>query len=150
MNQKVWHKNYDPGLPYHLDLPEIPVNRLLEDRAAAMPDGTACTILGRTYTYRRINQKANLLAHALLNWGLSIGDRVAVIMGNSPSFISCQYGILKAGGTVVPVNPLYTGREMSHILSDCAARLAVVHSRFAGQVAAIMNKTGLEKLIVAP
>lgn len=145
---KPWLKNYDPGVPHTIQIPEITCHRLLEDRTQQMPEGVACTIFGMPTTYGQLNSRANQFAHALLEYGIKKGDRVALVMGNSPSFISCQYGILKSGATVTTVNPLYTGRELTHILADSGARLAVVLSLFASNVAAIKEQTSLEKLIV--
>jgi long-chain acyl-CoA synthetase len=146
--EKIWLKNYDPGVPKEIDIPPIPASKLLENRAEIIPDGTACTIMGMPTTYAQINERANQFAYALKEWGVKPGDRVAIIMGNSPSFIACQFGILKLGAVAVMVNPLYTGRELTHILADSGARLGVVLSLFAGNVNDIIKDTSLEKLVV--
>ena len=150
MPDKLWFKSYDPGTPHSIDLPDKPCHLLLEERAAAMPDGTACTVMGMPTTYAELNARANRFANALLDYGIKAGDRVAIIMGNSPTFLVAQQGIIKAGAVVVTVNPLYTGRELAHVLGDSGSRLAVVLSLFAGNVEAIQNKTSLEKLIAVP
>lgn len=150
MEERIWHKNYDPGVPFHIDLPEIPCHQLLEKRAEEMPGGTAVTIFGAPSTYAEINARANQFARALQDWGIKKGDRVALILANSPNYVSCQFGILKIGAVAVPVNPLYTGRELSHILSDSGARFAVVLSIFLDNVIQIRQETGLEDLIALP
>lgn len=150
MEDKIWLKNYDPGVPHHIELPPITCHQLLEARTAFTPQGVAVTVLGEATTYEEINMRANQFAHALMKWGIQKGDRVALIMANSPSFICCQYGILKSGAVVVPVNLMYTGRELSHVLSDCGARLAVVLSLFAENVVQIRDQTTLEKIVAAP
>lgn len=150
MGEKIWLKNYDPGVPHHLELPQVPCHRFLEDRAASMPEGVAVTMMGMPSTYKEINNRANKFAHALIDWGIKKGDRVAMVMANSPTFVACQFGALKAGATVVPVNPLYTGRELSHVLSDCGARLAVVLSLFGQNVVDVLDQTSLEKLVAVP
>ncbi len=150
MGERIWHKNYDPGVPNHVDLPAITAHKLLEDRAESTPQGTAVTIMDAPSTYEELNIRSNQFAHALMEWGIKKGDRVALIMANSPSFITCQFGILKSGATVVTVNPLYTGRELSHVLGDSGARLAVVLSLFADNVEKIKGETSIEKLIVVP
>lgn len=150
MEEKMWLKNFDPGVPHHLDLPLVPVHRLLEDRAAGMPQGTAVTMMGTPVTYEELNARANRFAQALLDWGLKKGDRVALVLANSPSFLSCQFGVLKAGGIVVAINPLYTGRELAHVLGDSGARLAVVLSLFVDNVVRIQGQTSLEKLVALP
>lgn len=150
MGEKIWLKNYDPGVPHHVDLPDIPAHALLENRAEKTPQATAVTILDMPTTYEELNKRANQFAHALLDCGIKKGDRVALILANSPSFVSCQFGILKTGATAVTVNPLYTGRELSHVIGDSGARLAVVLSLFAENVAKIKDQTDLEKMIVVP
>jgi len=150
MKQKIWLKHYDPGVPYDVELPSVPAHRLLENRAAKMPDGTALTFLGMPTSYAELDAQSNRFAQALIDWGIKKGDRVAMLMANTPAFLSCQYGILKAGAIVVPVNPLYTGRELLHVLSDSGARLAVVLNLFASNVSEIMDQTSIEHLVIVP
>ena len=150
MEKKVWHRNYDPGVPTHIEIPDINCHNLLEQRAREMPEGTALTMMGMTTTYKDLNARANQFAHALLKWGIRKGDRVAMIMANSPAVVSSQFGILKSGGVAVPVNPLYTGRELTHVLSDSGARAVVVLSLFAGNLEAVLGQTKVEKIIMVP
>ena len=150
MGEKIWLKNYDPQVPHTLKLPDVNCHQLLEERARITPEGVAVTIMGMPTTYAELNARSNRFARALMEWGIKRGDRVAIVMGNSPSFVSCQYGILKAGAVAVPVNPLYTGRELSHVLADSQARLAVVLSLFADNVNQIKDKTSLDKIIAVP
>ena len=150
MGEKIWLKNYDPGVPHTLKLPEVNCHYLLEERTRLTPNEVAVTIMGMPTTYAELNARANRFARALLDKGLKRGERVAIIMGNSPSYVSCQFGILKAGGVAVPINPLYTGREMSHVLTDSEAQAAVVLSLFADNVNQVKDKTSLDKIIVVP
>jgi long-chain acyl-CoA synthetase len=150
MEERPWFRHYDPGVPRRLEVPEKVCHEFLEARAAGMPEGTALTFMGMPLTYREVNARSNRFAHALRAWGLKKGDRVAMVMGNSPAFVSCQFGILKAGGVVVPVNPLYTGRELEHVLGDSGARLAVVLSLFVENVIAVKGGTALEAIIAVP
>ncbi len=66
------------------------------------------------------------MAAALRGLGLEPGDRVALVLGNVVEFVISYFGALRAGQVVVPVNPSYTPREISHLLNDSGARLAVV------------------------
>ena len=126
METKPWQKHYDPGVPHHLDIPPLTCHQLLEKTTHRIPEGIAVTIFGAPTTYRQLNARANQFARALMQRGIGKGDRVALLMANSPNYVSCQFGILKTGAIAVPVNPLYTGRELSYILADSGARMAVV------------------------
>ncbi len=150
MGEKIWIKNYDPGVPYHVDLPDIPAHALLEKRAEKTPQATAVTVMDIPTTYEELNKRANQFAHALLDWGIKKGDKVALVLANSTSYVSSQFGILKTGAITVTVNPLYTGRELSHVIGNSGARLAVVLSLFADNVVKIKDQTSLEKILVVP
>ena len=95
---------------------------LLEDTAAAHPDRTAI-ILGETQlTYAQVNGAASQVANLLVSRGIVKGDKVALSCPNLPYFSIVYYGILKAGGTVVPLNVLLKGREVAYHLRDSDAK----------------------------
>ena len=150
METKPWQKHYDPGVPHHLDIPPLTCHQLLEKTTHRIPEGIAVTIFGAPTTYRQLNARANQFARALMQRGIGKGDRVALLMANSPNYVSCQFGILKTGAIAVPVNPLYTGRELSHILADSGARMVVVLSLFADNVAQVRQQVPVKDLVVVP
>ncbi len=96
---------------------------LLEDTAAEHPDRTAVVFGDTRLTYAQVNGAANQVAGALAARGIEKGDKVALSCPNLPYFSIVYYGILKAGGTVVPLNVLLKGREVAYHLGDSGAKV---------------------------
>ncbi len=148
MEERVWHKHYDPGVPTTIEIPDIVLHTFLEEAARAYPN-RACTIFkGAKISYREMNQLSDRLAAGLAGRGLKKGDRVAIFMPNSPQFVIAFFGILKAGGVVVATNPLYAPREIEHQMNDSGAQMMMVMSNFYEKVKQVQRKTGLRRLIV--
>lgn len=151
---RVWVKNYEPGVPPALDYPPIPLHRMLEDTAARAPASTAIIFpgaLGDTFrlSYRQLDDDANRMANALAGLGVRKGDRVALLLPNCPQFVISYYAALKLGAVVVAFNPLYSPREIEHQLNDCEARVVIVLSLFYRNVAEVKSRTRVEHVVVA-
>ena len=95
---------------------------LLEDTAAEHPDRTAIVFGDTRLTYAQVDAVANQVAGALAERGIGAGDKVALSCPNLPYFTLVYFGILKAGGTVVPLNVLLKGREVAYHLADSGAK----------------------------
>ncbi|MCR8547581.1 long-chain fatty acid--CoA ligase [Salipiger sp. P9] len=95
---------------------------LLEDSARRFPEREALVAGDRRLIYREVDAAANRVANLLVQRGLCPGDRVALSCANQPEFYICYYGILKAGGVVVPLNVMLKGREIAFQLTDSGAR----------------------------
>lgn len=151
--EKLWVKNYDPGVASSIDYPKITLHQLLEASALRFPSHTAVIFpgaLGDSYllTYRELDQRANRLANALINLGVKKGDRVALLLPNCPQFVISYYAVIKAGGIVVATNPLYSPREMEHQLNDCGAETIIVLSLFYKTVMSVKDKTKLKNVVM--
>ena len=114
----------DPWLK-HLDYPDKTVWQLLEDSARRFPDRPALRFYGRQTTYRELLALVERFARGLIAQGLRPGDRVAVVLPNAPQMVIAYYGTLRAGGVVVPTNPLYTPREFSVQMADADPRFVI-------------------------
>ena len=113
MSDRPWLKQYDKGVPYHIDYPPVPLFYFLEESARKYPD-TTCTIFkGAKITYREMNAITDSLAAGLAELGVKKGDRVGLFMPNTPQFVMAYFAILKAGGVVVATNPLYSEKRSS-------------------------------------
>ena len=89
--------------------------------AARHPHRPALRLGDRTWTYAEVDVMSARVAASLTADGLRPGDRVGLMLPNVPAFVVLYYGILRAGGTVVPVNPLFKAREIEYYLSDSGA-----------------------------
>ncbi len=148
MEQRVWQKHYDPGVPQEIEVPAIPLHRFLEESAQKFPDRPATIFKGAKLTFAELNEQTDRLAAALAARGVKKGDRVAILMPNTPQFAIAFYAILKAGGVVIATNPLYTPRELEHQMKDSGAETMLVMSNFYTMVKEVQAETQLNKLIV--
>ncbi|AEY88412.1 class I adenylate-forming enzyme family protein [Streptomyces olivaceoviridis] len=90
----------------------------LRDAVAEAPDRTFLAYFDARLSYREADELSDAVAAHLAARGLERGDRVAVVLQNSPHFVLAVLGAWKAGATVVPVNPMYKSGEVAHVLRD--------------------------------
>jgi len=147
--EKPWLKFYDEGVPATIDYPRTVMPQVLADTAKKYPDRTATIFKGARLTYRELNELVDRFAAGLQKLGVKKGDRVAIHLPNCPQFPISYYAILRAGGTVVPCNPMYVAREMEHQLSDSGAEVIITLSAFYPLIKQIRDKTKLRHVIVA-
>ena len=149
MSGKPWLNFYDNETPISIEYPHYPIYELLERSAEKYPDNILTIFYGNTLTYSQIKEYSDSLAHSLVNMGFSKGDRVALLLPNFPGYIISYYGILKAGCTVVPLNPLYTESELHYQVSDSGAKLIITIPQFAKKALSISESLKLKKPIVS-
>ena len=144
---RPWLAHYDAGVPQHLDYPAIPLYRLLDDSAAQQPAHTCTIFFGKRMSYGAVKEASDRLAASLQGLGVQPGDRVALLLPNSPQFIIAYYAILKAGAVVVALNPLYTAHELLFHLNDSGATTAITIPLFLEKVSALVGQTPLQRVI---
>ena len=145
---RPWTRHYDPGVPAAIAYPEVTLHAMLDDAAESHPNATATIFFNRKRTYRSISDAAWRFANGLRRLGVKKGDRIALVLPNTPQFLIAFYGALRAGAVVVPCNPRYTAPELAHQLSDSGAAVVVVLSRLYPLVKAARAGTGVEHVIV--
>ncbi len=102
----------------------------LSQTALKHPDHTAVIFEGQSFSYAQLNTYITKFASGLSKLGIEKGDKVALIVGNSPHFIIALYGALKAGAAVIPVNPLYSPDELIYILTNGDAKAVITLDLF--------------------
>lgn len=107
----------------------------LERNARNNSDKTAIVFNDREYSYREYNAEVNRIANALIDFGIKKGDKVALMMKNSDTFIFVYYGILKAGGVAVPINFRLTAHETRYILNHSDSVIVFADEEFAETLA---------------
>ena len=145
---RPWTRHYDVGVPATLTYPDATMHAFLQDAADSFPDATATIFFNKKRTYKSISDDAWRFANGLRKLGVKKGDRVAVMLPNTPQFIVAFYGALRAGATVVPCNPLYTAPELRHQLADSGAQTLVVLSRLYPVAKAGREGTNVKNVIV--
>ncbi len=133
-NDKVWLKTYDAlGLTYDIDMPsdDTSLIDILEESFTKFDDKTAFVCMGSTISFKEVDLYSRQVAAYLQGLGLVKGDKVAVMMPNILQLPITVIGVLRAGLTLVNVNPLYTTRELEHQLHDSEAKALILVENFA-------------------
>ena len=102
-----WVKNYEDGVPSSLTYPRVPLTHFLQEAANSYPQTLAMIFAGRKISYGELQEDVNALGNALTSLGVKKGDRVALLLPNSPPYVIGYYAILKVGGMVVMEAPLH-------------------------------------------
>lgn len=148
MEDRPWFKFYDKGVPQHIDYPAIPLFGLLEETAKKYPDSPCTIFKGGVITYREMDVLTDRLAAGITELGVKKGDRVGIFMLNTPQFVITFFSILKAGGIVVAINPLYKSREIEHQVNDAGIEVMFVLSNYYNLIKETQPKTKIKKIVV--
>ena len=147
--EKIWLKHYPKGVPAEIDVNEYAsVREVFAESVGRFADRPAYTCMGKTMTFRELDELSAAFGAYLQENGCGKGTRVALMMPNILQYPVCLFGILRAGCTVVNVNPLYTARELLHQLSDSGTEVIVVVENFAHTVAEVVGETKVRQVIV--
>ena len=148
VREKPWLAHYDPGVPPEIQVPDIPLWRFLEESARRFPQNVALEFLGKTLSYQELWGLARRFAQGLKDLGVRPGDRVAIMLPNSPQFVIAFYGTLLAGGVGVNVNPLYTPRELRHQLADAGAETLVILDHLLPRYLEVEKEVPVKRVVV--
>lgn len=144
----TWVSRYPRGTPASIDPDAHPsLVAIFDESCRRFADRPAYHNLGITLSYREVDRLSRDFGAYLQTLGLSKGDRIALMMPNLLQYPIALFGALRAGFTVVNVNPLYTARELRHQLSDSGARAIVILENFAHVLAQVRADTRIEHII---
>lgn len=145
---RPWTNFYEAGVPASLTYPAITLGSVLSQTAERFPGRNALLFYGKTITYSDLNGLANQFAHALIRLGVRKGDRVALMLPNTPHMVIAYYGTLMTGAIAVPTNPLYHEHELEIQLKDSGARVLVALDLFYPVISHVLPKTEVKHLIL--
>lgn len=150
MPNKPWLSAYPHGVPAQIDADKyVSLADMLERAFERYADRPAFTNRGTTLTFAQVDRLSRTFAAYLQAVpGLGPGDRVAVMTPNLLQTAVTVFGVLRAGMTVVNVNPLYTARELEHQLADSGARVIVVLENYAHTVMKALPHSSIERVVV--
>jgi long-chain acyl-CoA synthetase len=147
---KIWLKQYPAGIPAEIDVNQYAsLVALVDESFRRFGDRTAYKFMGRSISFREVDQASAAFAGWLQSQGLAKGDRVALMMPNVPQYPVAIAGILRAGLVVVNVNPLYTPRELEHQLKDSGAKAIVILENFASVLQQVIAAVPTKKVVLA-
>lgn len=146
---KIWLSEYTPGVPAEIDIDTyVSAVDLLEQSIRRFRNNVAFECMGVDLRYDDLDRLTQDFASYLQNvLGLDKGDRVAIMMPNLLQYPIALFGVLRAGMTVVNVNPLYTPRELEHQLRDSGARAIVIVENFCHTLQQVLERTSVETVI---
>ncbi|HUN68249.1 MAG TPA: long-chain-fatty-acid--CoA ligase [Burkholderiales bacterium] len=148
--EKIWLKSYPKGVPAEIDVNAYrSIPHLIDENVGKYRDRPAYICMGKTITFGDVDQLSTRFGAWLQSRGIAKGARVAVMMPNILQYPAAVFGILRAGLTVVNVNPLYTPRELEHQLKDSGAEAIVILENFATTLEQVLPRTPVKHIVVA-
>ena len=122
---RPWLKHYDPHVPHSLVYPQQSLPELFRASTEKHAGRIAVKFLGKSLSYAQVEKSANAFAAYLASKGIGKGDRVLLMLPNSPHFIIAYYGALKRGAIVVPASPLDTASEAEYKFRNSGAKIII-------------------------
>ena len=147
--ERPWLAQYPAGVPAEIDVDEYPsIPAVLDQSIRQFGDRPAFSNMGKCLSYDEIDTLSRKFAAYLLGeLKLKKGDRVAIMMPNCLQYPIATFGVLRAGLTVVNVNPMYTARELRHQMTDSGASVILVLDNFAKTVQDVLADSELKHVI---
>ena len=146
---KRWLKSYPPGMPASISIDDYnSIIDLFNQSCSKYAAKQAYLSMGVSITYNQLDQLSKNFASYVQNeLNLTKGDRLAIMMPNLLQYPIVLFGAMRAGITIVNVNPLYTPRELEHQLNDSGAKAIVILENFAHVLEKCLAKTAVEHVI---
>ncbi|CAI2936298.1 long-chain-fatty-acid--CoA ligase [Aminobacter niigataensis] len=147
---RPWLKSYPANMAAEIaPLAYQSIGDLLTAACQTYAGRPAFSCMGKSLTYGELDRMSTAFAAWLQSKGLAKGARVAIMMPNVLQYPVAMMAVLRAGYTVVNVNPLYTPRELEHQLKDSGAEAIIILENFATTLQAVVAKTGVKHVVVA-
>ena len=139
---------YDAFNQTEIDIPNITYNEHLERWAREKPAKIAVIGVNRQYTYQELNEAANKVAHALLDNGVALEDRVVMFMPRIAEAYVVREGIVKSGGAFVPIDPKYPDDRVEYIIENSNSKVLISTKDILKEKGDLINKTNIKVLAI--
>jgi long-chain acyl-CoA synthetase len=147
---RIWLKKYPAGVPADIDVNQYnSLSDLLDESFKKFADRRAFICMDKAISYKELDEMSIALGAYLQGLGLKKGARVAIMLPNILQNPVASAAILRAGFTVVNVNPLYTPRELEHQLNDSGAEAIIIVENFATTLQQVIGKTKVKHVVLA-
>lgn len=146
--QPSWVNLYDEGVPPTLEFPDWTIPDLLQHSAKRFSTAPALLFYGKCFSFQELDQLTTRFALVLQWLGVRPGDRVTIMLPNSPQAIISYYGVLKAGAVVVQMNPLYVASEIEPQLFDSGSEIIIALDLFYPRIRSALESTSLKQIIL--
>lgn len=150
MKDRPWQKSYPEGIPSEIDTSEYSsITQLFHEAVGKYEDNVAFSSFGTELSYGDIDRLSrDFAAYLQHELGISKGDRVAMMAPNTLVFAVGMFGVIRAGGVQVNVNPLYSPSELKHQLKDADVDTIIIFSGSTETLAQIVDQTPIRNIIV--
>lgn len=148
MEERVWYQQYPPNVSKTLNYPEVPLTHFLEEAAREFPEKDAIYFQGKRIIYRDLLAEVYQLANGLKKLGIKKGERVSIMLPNSPQAVIAYYAVLFLGGIVVQTNPMYTEREIEYQINDSESETIICLDLLYPRIKKVRERTPLKRVIV--
>lgn len=147
--QKPWLKNYPSWAPPELEVPKENMVEIFKTACSRHGSAPALYYFGQKISYQELDRWSDSLAAALQDMGFKKGDRVIFHMQNIPQFVIGQYAVWKAGGIVVPLNPMFKEKELDYYCRDSGANtLMTLGSTYETAGKTVVEKLNIKRIII--
>lgn len=148
IGNKPWLAHYDRGVPPQIDIPDITLVDLFNDAVETYGDATCLIYAGVSMTYNQVQDRVQRIAAFLLEQGLKKGERVGIFLPNTPEFVISFYGILRAGGVVMALNPSSRAPEVRTQAVDSDIQFLILPGFSYESIKPIQDETAIRRMIV--
>ena len=150
MSDRIWLTSYAEEIPFEIETPAHPsIGKLFSESVEEFDDRVAFRNFGAELTFNQVNRLSRDFGAYLQNeLGVKKGDRIAMMAPNSLVFAVGMFGVIRAGGVQVNVNPLYSARELAHQLKDADTDTIIIFSGSTQTLAQVIDQTPVKNVIV--
>jgi long-chain acyl-CoA synthetase len=149
MTDRIWLSSYPEGVPADIDVTRYTsMVDMMDESFKKFASLSAYSFMGKELNYKQVDELSQTFGVYLQGLGLSKGDRVAVMMPNVMQYPIVVAGIMRAGYTLVNVNPLYTARELEHQLKDSGSKAVVILENFAATLEKCLAATPVKHVVL--
>ena len=143
-----WQKVWPEGVPRNAEV-DKPFTEYFRDQATERPDAVAIGFYGCEIRYGELNRMIDQFANALIDRGLTKDDRVGIFMQNSPHYVISFFGVIRAGGVVVNLNPMFKAMELEPIIEKTGIKMIIAQDTLYPEYKKAGNAGRIETVIVA-
>lgn len=148
IENKPWLAHYDKGVPREINIPDISLVDLFKTAVKEYGDNICTICESESRTYKQIDRDSESLARYLLEKGLEKGDRVGILLPNTTEFVISYFGVLKAGGVVMALNPAYRLPEIERLAIESEIRFLILPNLSYQEVRKIQLNTQIKGMII--
>ena len=147
--RRLQNENWPAGVTREVRyrLGRKPVAHYLRHEAQSRPDAVMIRFYGRSLSWAEIDDLSDRFAALLQRYGVGVGDRVGLMMGNCPQYVICFLGIMKLGAVLSPVNPMFKGDELTYQLTDGGVEILVAQDDLIPLVTSVQGETSLRVVL---